>query len=1034
MKQHTLLPHFKTRTLTMSVAMAISLSATAVSAQEADESDAELEEIQVTGTRIRVTDGMATPTPVTSLTPTELAAFEPGGTVAEQLSSLPQFFNIVTAQSDTPGLFGGGGGSYLNLRGLNANRTLVLLDGSRVPPADKRGQVNVDNFPTALVRSVDIVTGGASAAYGADALGGVTNFIIDREFEGLKINTSAGMNEFNKDGKNYNVAVAGGRQFGDRLHVIASVETKVVDELYRAADELDQDWYTRLGYVTNPAWATRNALPATDPNRCVAGVVCSAGPQRITVPWVAPRNYNVAGIISGFPRGSAYNGMTFTDDGSNIRPFGLGDTQYVAANPTAIVGGPEIGSVMRGGPGQVGNGVDQRTGFLGLKYDASDTLSFFGQALVGRVESLNVAEHTGYSMGNQGPAYYLTIYRENPYIPAALAAAMDAATPRMTSFQISKAGNYLGDYAVGALEFTHTTFTTESWQLGFDYQLPNGWDLRASWQSGETGKRADEIPSARVDREALARDAVRHPVTGAIVCNVQVLNPTPAQLAAAPQIQGLLGDDGKQLQSPIGLDNSVRDCVPYNPMGGEGMSKEAWNYIHTHKAAETTVEQDFAEAILTGELYEGWGYGPLSFATGLTYREQSFFDYAPQVDVNNLGPPVNVPALNIRGIPSAFSPVGLAALKGVASNLHQFSTVETIGGEYDVWEAFGEVQVPIWESQSGDQALGGTAAYRSSDYSSSGRSESWKIGLELDVFEDLRLRATRSRDVREAAFNERFDKSTIGTTITNPWTGLSDIATVATVGNPNLRPELADTVVAGVVYQPAWLDGFDMSVDWFEVDISDSIDSLTTQNLVDQCFQRNDSCDLLVKDTAGAIVKIFNPRLNLAFARVEGVDLNLRYRMEPDFFGSEVESLSISALASYLKERSTTSPAGTYVNSVGGTLYPDYTGTLTANYGIGPWSVQWQQRFISESLYNTTWVEGREIDDNSLPFYSWTNLQAGYRADMDSGGTWTVTLSVNNLFDKAPLIQPALGGLGGQGGGTGDEYGRRYQLGVNVSF
>ncbi len=1009
------------RTLT-TLAMAISSAIYMSPAVHAQEDASQLEEIQVTGTRIRVTNGMAEPTPVTSLSTAELASFEPGGTIAEQLSGLPQFFNVVTAQSDTPGLFGTGGASYLNMRGLNANRTLVLLDGSRVVPADKRGTVNVDNFPTALMRSVDVVTGGASAAYGADALGGVTNFVIDREFEGLKVNVSTGMNEFNKDGKNYNASIAGGRQFGDRLHVIASAETKTVDELYRAASELDSEWYNRLGYVTNPAYK------ATDPP--------GTNPQRLVVPWVVPRNYNAAGIISGFPRGSAFNGMTFTDDGSNIRPFVLGDPQYTAANTTATVGGPEVGSVMRAGNGQVGNGVDQRTGFVGVKYDVSDTFTIFGQALVGRVESLNVAEHTGYSMGNQGPAYYLTVYRTNPYIPASLAAAMDAAVPPMQSFQLSKFGNYLGEYAPGSNEFTHTTFTTQSWQLGFDTELPNGWDVRASWQSGESGKRADEFPSARVDREALARDAVRN-AAGAIVCNVQVRNPTPAELAAAPQIQGLLGDDGLQLKSPIGLDNTVRDCVPYNVMGAEGMSQSAWEYIHTHKAAETEVEQDFAEVLLTGDVYEGWGYGPLSFATGLTYREQSFHDFAPQEDVNNLGPPVNVPALNIRGIPSALSPVGLAALRGVASNLHQFSTVENISGEYDVWEAFGELQLPIWESESGEQSLGGNVAYRSSDYSSSGRSESWKLGLEFQVFEDLRLRATKSRDVREAAFNERFDKSTIGATITNSRTGLSDIATVASVGNPNLRPELADTVVAGFVYEPGWLEGLSMSADWWEVDISDAIATLTAQAVVDGCFTRNDSCDLLVLDGAGAVVKIFNPQQNLAGAKAVGVDFETSYRMEPNFFGSEVESLSVRAIAGFVEEKSTTSPNGTFTEFVGSTLYPDYTGTLSANYGVGPFSLQWQQRFISESAHTkgtTTWIEGVDIDDNTIPFYSWTNAQIGYRADMANGGTWGVTFNVNNLFDKSPAIVPALGGLGGQGSGVGDEYGRRYQLSLNVAF
>src|SRR5690606_35211463 len=139
----------------------------------------------------------------------------------------------------------------------------------------------------------------------------------------------------------------------------------------------------------------------------------------VTVPWVVSRNYNATGIISGFPRGSIYNGMTFTDDGSDIRPFNAGDPAYNAANASLAVGGPENEYAMRAGNGQVGNGVEQRTGFVGLQYDVSDTFTVFGQALVGRVESLNLAEHTGYSMGNQGPAYYLTIYRDNPYIPQA---------------------------------------------------------------------------------------------------------------------------------------------------------------------------------------------------------------------------------------------------------------------------------------------------------------------------------------------------------------------------------------------------------------------------------------------------------------------------------------------------------------------------------------------------------------------------------------------------------------------------------------
>ncbi|MDY6982353.1 MAG: TonB-dependent receptor plug domain-containing protein, partial [Pseudomonadota bacterium] len=168
---------------------------------------ASLEEITVTGSRVRLTSGMEAPTPVTSVTVTELFQQEPGSTISQQLDRLPQFFNNGSPQRGDGGnpSVGSGGPGALNIRNLNSastgagiSRTLTLLDGARVVPTDKRGTVNIDMFPTALMRSVDVVTGGASAAYGADALGGVVNFVLDREFEGLKISGGTGMHEYER--------------------------------------------------------------------------------------------------------------------------------------------------------------------------------------------------------------------------------------------------------------------------------------------------------------------------------------------------------------------------------------------------------------------------------------------------------------------------------------------------------------------------------------------------------------------------------------------------------------------------------------------------------------------------------------------------------------------------------------------------------------------------------------------------------------------------------------------------------------------
>ncbi|HEX5420215.1 MAG TPA: Plug domain-containing protein, partial [Gammaproteobacteria bacterium] len=145
------------------ICSSIALDST-VKAQNAANQTGKLEEITVTGSRIRQTNGMLQPTPVTAVSIDELASFEPGATVSEQLDSLPQFFGRETAETGGLAISGDAGASFLDMRDLGADRTLVLLDGARMAPADKRGSVNVDTFPTALVRSVDVVTGGASAA------------------------------------------------------------------------------------------------------------------------------------------------------------------------------------------------------------------------------------------------------------------------------------------------------------------------------------------------------------------------------------------------------------------------------------------------------------------------------------------------------------------------------------------------------------------------------------------------------------------------------------------------------------------------------------------------------------------------------------------------------------------------------------------------------------------------------------------------------------------------------------------------------
>ena len=991
------------------ITTAITFNSSMVFAQ----ADQDLEEVTVTGSRIRMTDGMAAPTPVTVVTPEELGSFDPGGTVSEQLDALPQFFGTVTAQRSV-GSLASGVGSFLNMRSLGTQRTLVLLDGARMAPGDKRGAVNVDTFPTALVRSVDVVTGGASAAYGADALGGVTNFIIDRQFEGLKIQAGTGIME-NGDGFRYNASIAGGFQIGDRLNIIGSLEGRQIDQIDLAPNEISGDWYQRWGFVTNP-----------DPN----------GPTRLTVPNVAPTDRHVYGIIS-LP-GTPLHNMVFNQSGTQVQPFRGGQyTTTARGTEVSTSGGPEADlAYLSSGFPVNGQEVVGRSMFLAANYEFSDNLSGYVQAVVGRSETNHVnltASTTGISLRS---IWAPRIAVDNAYLPDYVRQTL-IDTGR-SEFVLNRDGAIEGIRDIGSNLRDPNVFNTRTYTVGFDYNFSNSWSIGGSYSTGETDRLSHSYEHDRVDRMFLAMDAVVHPDTGAIVCRVNLpqYSPTEAQLIAAGLASGKTNSRTdadpvpEPLLSPIGLDDTVGGCVPFNVMGHGNISEDAIDYIGTVKKGVGIVEQDFVEIIATGELYEGWGYGPISGAFGLTWRDSGFFDNAQPEAIDKLGPPLNAPELGIRGIPPGYT--------GGSPNLHKFSTVPRVGGQYDVWEWFGELNVPVWESDSGAQSLGSTLAFRQSDYSTSGRVEAWKIGLEFQVMEGLRFRATQSRDVREANFQERFDAQGGGGNIRDPFqNGRNYTITTVASGNPNLNVEEADTSVFGFVYEPQfeWAQGLSMSVDWYEVDIAGAISQITQQDVVDRCFDGdNEQCGNIEFDpVTGDVTRVFRRFFNQDQSLVEGLDFELSYRTELDFFPNELENFSIRILAGKLLARDNIAANGTVSTQLDQYTLPDITGNITANYSVGPLSLQLQGRHVDGGKRDRRWVEGVDVDRNYVASSTWWNGTVRYNGELSSGATWNVGLNVLNLFDRAPPL--VAGNLGNQiVSNTYDVFGRRYNLSLNMNF
>jgi outer membrane receptor protein involved in Fe transport len=1052
-------------------ALAISVAgALSAPAQAQDQAGARsVEEITVTGSRIQRTSGFTTPVPVTAVTADQLTDFSPAQTVADQLDALPQFFRTESAQRGGGALFGTAGISSLNMRAMGPERTLVLFNGNRTVPADRNGTVNVDNFPTQLLQNVEVVTGGASAAYGADAIAGATNFVLNRDYDGFDLSLRGGQTD-RGDGQNYKVSVTGGTQIAERWHFVGSVENQHIDQIRRDPRSLG-DWWQRWGFVTNPAWT---------------GAGDTQHPQELVLPNVSSTLHSPTGVINSGFTVDPVTGASIPADGrsGHHAPFSLGGSQYQFAYdgqsivpfvPGDVVAPPGGTGSQSGGPqadienqafegGPFGQEVERQNFFAGFTFDATDRLTLSLDLMDGVTESNS---HNGRANPHGTAPWYLTIYRENPFLPdtvrqAMLTEGIDAIRVEKQGQVLGQAGNYLDH------QEERNRWETYQWTFGVDKRLFDNWTMKATLQRGTSDKLTEIENELRVDKEFLAIDTVSvDPITGELLgdqvgedpskgvfkCNVQRFNPTPEQLQASvqgvlvPAVQGdrSLGDADSlvPIPGPIGPDNVIRDCTPLNVLGQGNVSPQAQQYVVSPKAGISAVTQEFAELLFTGDIWKGYGPGPFSMAAGATYRKQWFWQNGEPQNIMAYGPPLNAPDLGIRGISPGFT--------GGSANLHQFSTVPWINGGYDVWEAYTEFDLPVWAA--GERRLGLNVAGRYSDYSTSGGIVSWKSGIDFTVAAPLRLRSTVSHDVREPTFHERFDLQGSGGRIIErspQYFGQQLEITVTAGGNPDLNPEEADTVTAGFVYQPTRVPGLQFSVDAYRISLTGAVGQLGQQAIVDGCYLDNDQslCKLIRLDPTGHVQNVENVFLNVASGKVRGIDYELQFNTEPDFFDRQTESLSFRLLAGRLLEESTTTATGTITESSGTVDEPDETFLATVNYQVGNFGINWIQRYIPETMIgnNTQFAQFEPglvvaprvvtLDDATIQSKSYTDLGFSYRSELSGGQTWRAQLTLQNLFDVDPPIVASFGQRGGSQivPSSYPEFGRQVSVAFDYRF
>jgi outer membrane receptor protein involved in Fe transport len=555
----------------------------------------------------------------------------------------------------------------------------------------------------------------------------------------------------------------------------------------------------------------------------------------------------------------------------------------------------------------------------------------------------------------------------------------------------------------------------------------------------------------RIDEFYLSVDAVTD-AQGQIVCKISTVNPTPAQLKAfmvERESRGLTLPSPLNPAGVTGVDSPIgpldaAGCRTQNIFGTGNVSQEAIDYFNDQKSSIREMDQDFAEIMMSGDVYEGWGAGPIGAAFGITYRSEEVIQFTlPTFGERSV---LNAPDLGIRGIPPGFAGPG-------SRTLHAFTGPPVGTGENSVREAYVELNVPVWEFATG-QAISTNLGYRKSDYATSGIIDSWKLGLDVTLFEDLRWRFTKSRDVREPNLSERYFTGAGGGTITDPappfFGAVNNSLTILPSPNPGLQTEQGNTITTGFVYQPSfaeWVDGFQLAVDWFEIDLAKSIGPYGGQAIVNDCHFTQDpfACSLVRRDPAtNAVQQILNVQTNAGGAQTRGVDVELQYNAEPNLFGDQEESFSTRAMVGYLAERSTTTAAGIYTDFVQRISTPEYTALVTFNYNIADFGMMLQSTYYDSTLNNggtllengtgpaSTYIEGVDIDDNTIASQTIFNAGLTYSGEMSNGAGWQLGFNINNLFDREPPVIASAGGQ--QLSNSHDQFGRRYQLSLNLNF
>jgi outer membrane receptor protein involved in Fe transport len=955
------------------------------------------EAIIVTGSRI-VRDGFQAPTPVT-VVGGELMQNLGQVSAADTLRIIPQ--NVGTQSDATAGASTNPdvGASFANLRGLNprrGTRTLTLVNSRRFVPSSDGGAVDLNLVPAAMIERVEVVTGGASAAYGSDAIAGVVNVLLDTDLEGIRAQADYGQT-FRGDGESYHGSLVWGSSFaGGRGHVVLGGEYQKNDGIGECARvrlwcSESYNVYTNASLITPGGGRGGYDVPGSP----------TYGQPNFIIGPDGKNSYNDArGVVrASRPAPQAAWNYRFTEDGLGIVQYDPG--QYVS---TSLTGARQGGDgVSQYDDSDIQTPVERYVGYLYGEYEFSDSITAFTELTYAKREGLSTPV-------TAGPRSSFYIKSGNPFIPAELETLLNGA-----SFSLGK------DVDDVIISVNTSDATVYRGLVGLKGELGADWTWDAYYQYGRN-ERLQTRTNSRVNTPfQYAIDAVRAP-DGSIVC-AELLKPNPDPVAEG--------------------------CVPLNLFGLNNIDPAAAAYAYRPIMQDFEYTQHVLAGTVQGELFSGFGAGPVRVAAGAEYRKETGDVY--HGDIPNYTD-------------------------------YAFTFGLDYAGEIEVAEGFGEINIPVFSDSPLGEAFDLDAAVRYTSNTAqdtlSGEEKttgvtSWKVSAIYDVFSSFRLRASRSRDIRAAGFRELFlknvptEEGSSQGIVDNPAIPGSpaqgdDPTPILNGGSFALAPEKADTTTFGAILSPEAIPGLRLSADWYQIEIKDVITNIPGQRVLDFCTDFDLFCDRITYGSPTDITFIDARQVNLGQLTVRGFDLELAYALPLDSLGADLPGqLSLRVLGNhqydFLVSPDPTVPSVDYAGQSGpadaaGDFNPTpswvWNGFLS--YDDDAFNATFSVRHIAKGILDVEKIgpedEGYDpslkdsVNINRVPARTYFGLAMSYQFALEEDRDQYIEVfgAIDNLFDTKPPVAPGFDPGGGSAYPTNpvyyDTFGSRFRAGVRVRY